>query len=269
LHRLGRAYGWLRARLAPRWGKAWPQYAGEAMGGELGRRFYCEGAISAALDPAAHPAVARLRQALDAALGAPAAGSPPEAVLGMEGMSGRKYRRLINALVAATPDARYMEVGSWAGSTACAALWNNPAQALCIDNWSLFQGPKDRFLRNVQSVLHPAARFRHLESDFRAVDYGAIGRFNLYLFDGPHEEQDQYDGVRLALPALDPVFTLVVDDWNWGPVRRGTERALADAGVTVLGKVEIRSSLDDRQPFWHGADSDWHDGYLLAVCRQA
>ena len=65
--------------------------------------------------------------------------------LAMEGMSGKLYRMFINNLMRLMPEARYLEVGSWAGSTACAAMDRNVAKITCIDNWSLFGGPKDRF----------------------------------------------------------------------------------------------------------------------------
>jgi len=55
----------------------------------------------------------------------------------------------------------------------------------------------------MERVRSPTVDFRFIESDFRAVDYSAIGRFNVYLFDGPHQEQDQYDGIMVARTALD------------------------------------------------------------------
>ena len=60
-----------------------------------------------------------------------------EAVEVMEGMSGRRYRRFINFLVAAVPQPRYLEVGSWMGSTLCAAIHGNRLRAFAIDNWSI------------------------------------------------------------------------------------------------------------------------------------
>ncbi len=72
-----------------------------------------------------------------------------------------------------------------------------------------------------------------MESDFRAVDFGSLGRFNVYLFDGPHTDKDQHDGVILALPALDDQFVLIVDDWNWQPVRDGTMSAIRAADLRV------------------------------------
>ena len=88
-----------------------------------------------------------------------------------------------------------------AGSTATAALSGNTVKALCIDNWSEFGGPKAAFFANIEAVRSAAVDFRFIESDFRCVDYTSLGHFNIYMFDGPHEEKDQYDGVMIARPA--------------------------------------------------------------------
>lgn len=190
-------------------------------------------------------------------------------VAAMQGMSGRKYRYLINNLIEATKDPRYLEVGSWAGSTACAAIFGNQLKAVCIDNWTEFGGPREAFLGNVKAVTTDRVDFKFIESDFRAVDFSGIGRFNVYLFDGPHEEQDQYDGVVIAQPALDDLYTLIVDDWNWPAVRAGTFRALADTQASVICSIEVRTTQTDTHPKAEAfQNSEWHNGYYLAVCRK-
>jgi hypothetical protein len=209
---------------------------------------------------------AYVRQAFLAALAEQSRIDP--AVLHMNGMSGRKYRRFINNLVGALSDARYLEIGSWAGSTLCSAINRNNVRALAIDNWSEFGGPRDEFLDNVGRFRTPGAQVNLIESDFREVDYTQLGPFNLYLFDGPHAAEDQYDGLRLVLPALDREFVLVVDDWNWSAVRSGTFRAIAELRVELEYVVEIRSTLDDTHPEIAFADSDWHNGYFISVLRQ-
>ena len=182
------------------------------------------------------------------------------------GMSGQKYRSLINSFVGSHPDPRYLEVGSWQGSTAAAALYGNAVEAVCIDNWSQYGGPKSAFLANMDYVLSrsPEAKLRFVESDFRQVDYASLGRFNIFLFDGPHEEQDQYDGIMVARPALEKSFVLIVDDWNWRQVRLGTFRAIRDAGYSIACSVEIRTTQDNTHPAVHGSSSDWHNGYFIA-----
>ena len=103
----------------------------------------------------------------------------PNHVMNLQGMSGRKYRRFINRLVNATPDAAYLEIGSWSGSTACAAIAENSIRVTCIDNWSQFGGLKAEFERNIGSVLSTRTDFRFIESDFRSINYRELGTFNI------------------------------------------------------------------------------------------
>ena len=63
----------------------------------------------------------------------------------MEGLSGRKYRSLINNLVEKIEKPSYLEIGSWLGSTACSAAFKNDFKITCIDNWS------QHFLKNFQT----------------------------------------------------------------------------------------------------------------------
>ena len=70
-------------------------------------------------------------------------------ILAMEGMSGRKFRQLINKVIAATPNASYLEIGSWIGSTACSAMHGNRVRITCVDNWSQFGGPKEELFKNI------------------------------------------------------------------------------------------------------------------------
>lgn len=191
-----------------------------------------------------------------------------DAVEAMEGMSGRRYRRFINFLVAAVPQPRYLEIGSWMGSTLCAAIHGNRLRAFAIDNWSMFGGPLREFLRHVADCESADVDFNVLTADFRSVDFRGLGRFNVYLFDGPHERDDQYDGVRLAQPALDEEFVLIVDDWNWPAVRAGTLDAVRDLGLELLHAIEVRTTLDDTHPVIARQHSDWHNGYWLAVLRK-
>lgn len=99
----------------------------------------------------------------------------PSEICDIHGPSGQKYRAFINNLVNSCPNPRYLEVGSYFGSTATAALSGNRASALCIDNWSLWVKPKDQFFKNIKKVLSEKIQFKFMEQDLRLVDYGSIG----------------------------------------------------------------------------------------------
>jgi hypothetical protein len=189
-------------------------------------------------------------------------------ILALEGMSGKKYRYFINNLIESIENARYLEVGVFAGSTLCSAIFGNNVTATAIDNWSQFNGPSDRFFLNLSRFKGPEAKVSFLERDFRQVDYRSIGVHDVYLFDGPHGEIDQHDGLTLGLPALADEFVLIVDDWNWEQVRHGTFRAIQGLGLRTDFIAEIRTTLDGSHAAVGFQNSDWHNGYLIAaLCK--
>jgi len=75
-------------------------------------------------------------------------------VLEMKGLSGRKYRSLINSLISKIKNPSYLEIGSWLGSTTCSAALNNDLKITCIDNWcqSLLneKNPEEKFKKNIK-----------------------------------------------------------------------------------------------------------------------
>jgi hypothetical protein len=211
------------------------------------------------------------REALEQALAARSK-LPPE-VLAIPGMSGRKYRAFINNLIERLPAPHYLEIGSWAGSTLCSAIFGNDVDAVAIDNWSEFQGPSDQFFRNL-AEFKGSARVSFLERDFRKVDYaklgGIFGQFGIYLFDGPHSFEDQYDGIAIAQPAVAARYVQIVDDWNWIQVREGTMKAIADLGLHIEFMAEVRTSTDNNHPVDLSHErSDWHNGYFIGVLSRS
>jgi hypothetical protein len=193
----------------------------------------------------------------------------PEWIRYMEGASGKKYRYMINNYLGMLEDARYLEIGSYLGSTACSAMYGNKAKVTCIDNFSdhyfLGKSPKEGFFKNTDSARNDDIDFTFIESDFRKVDVHSLGKHNIYMFDGPHNKQDQIDGITMFQDALDDVYTLIVDDWNGANERDGTKEALDALGHTILARIDIITRWDGKHPDLCFSGSDWHNGYLLAV----
>ena len=188
-------------------------------------------------------------------------------ILLLPGMSGKKYRTLVNNLIHELDDARYLEIGVHTGSTVCAAGYNNKCFITCVDNWSQFSGPKDQFLENIKMIISDDCSVDFYEDDFRKLDYTSIGKHNVYFYDGPHDYQDQYDGIVVAQPSLEDEYILIVDDWNLERVRLGTNDAIKDLGLKVIASFEIVTNLNQEYPpagkdCHHG---DWHAGYFVSV----
>ena len=101
-------------------------------------------------------------------------------IINMEGMSGKKTRHFYNNLLN-TEDARYLEIGTWKGSSVCSAMCNNKAKVICIDNWSEFGGPKNEFLINFEKFKGKNdATF--IENDCYKVDVSILPNFNIYMY---------------------------------------------------------------------------------------
>ena len=197
-----------------------------------------------------------------------------EKIITMEGLSGRKYRSLINNLVEKIEKPSYLEIGSWLGSTACSAAFKNDFKITCIDNWSQiffsekFPDPEQIFKKNIKECLSTKTEYNFINNDFRKVDYNNIGKYNIYLFDGPHHFEDHFDGITLVQPALTDKYILIVDDWNWDQVRNGTNAAIEELKLKVISILEIRTTHDGSNALMMGKDSDWHQGYCFFVIEK-
>lgn len=192
-------------------------------------------------------------------------------ILQMDGLSGAMTRHFYNNLLN-HPNMRYLEIGTWKGSSVCSAMCGNTARVLCIDNWSEFGGPRDEFLHNFSRYKgENDAAF--LEVDCFQVDVAGLLRgypspFNVYMYDGNHEEHSHYRALTHWLDALDEVFIYIVDDWNWKKVREGSQRAIADLQLEILYEHSIRLTSDDSHTERSLADQTWWNGIYVAILRK-
>jgi hypothetical protein len=177
-----------------------------------------------------------------------------------KGMTGAKTRHFYNNLCSLEP-LRYLEVGSYTGSSLCAALYKNPhVNAWAYDNFSEFNGPVDQFHSNIQKYI-PDANLNFKQEDFFSANLSELkNKIDVYLYDGPHERGFHQKGIVKAWPTLAPQSVILIDDWNWSWVREGTYQGFLDVGARVSKTWEIRHTWDDthtpegtrESEFWNG-----------------
>ena len=193
-------------------------------------------------------------------------------ILRMDGMSGKKTRHFYNNLCSMN-DARYLEIGTWLGSSICSAMCNNKMTCVAIDNWSEFGGPKTEFLKNFNKFKgNNNATF--IEKNCWNVNVNTIGKFNIYMYDGNHKENSHYKALNNFLPCLDNEFIYLIDDWNWDVVREGTIKSIKDNNCKILYQKEIYTDKKN-VPGWgpgpgnrfnqHG---DWHNGICIFILKK-
>ena len=184
-------------------------------------------------------------------------------IIVMEGMSGTKTRHFYNNLLN-VEDARYLEIGTWKGSSVCSAMCSNKAKVTCIDNWSEFGGPKSEFLENLEKFKGDNdATF--IENDCFKVDVSTLPKFNIYMYDGNHTNDSHYKALLHYYDCLDDIFIFIVDDWNWHDVREGTINAINKLNLKVLYEKEIRLSLDGTCT---NNSNTWWNGIYVAILQK-
>jgi hypothetical protein len=173
-------------------------------------------------------------------------------VLALPGMSSAKGRHLLNQL-ASRPGLRYLEVGLWQGSTFCAALAGNaPEIAVGVDNWSLFGGPRTAFEINANRFLD-GLPWQLIDGDFFRLDLTHHAPFNLYFYDGDHEEEAQRQAILHGSRWLDRPSLIIVDDWQFAGVEAGTRAGLAAAQLTLGHEWTLSNEgINNAAAWWNG-----------------
>lgn len=178
----------------------------------------------------------------------------------IEGMSGRKNRIFLNSLLN-VEGAKYFEVGVWKGSTMYSALYNNNIDYVVgVDNWSEFGGPKDEFLNNMEDL---ATKFDFYDLDCFSIDKKEFkDKFNIYFYDGNHDEINQEKALTHFYDCLEDNFIYICDDWDFHHVRTGTKSGLDKTRVKierewVLGNPNVRAD-----------GNGWWNGIYVACCSK-
>lgn len=197
-------------------------------------------------------------------------------IIDLEGLSGRKFRYLLNNLISCFNFPSYLEIGSWLGSTACSALFKNKLRITCVDNWSQnFDSQfgkncdsKRIFEVNINRSINKYSKFNLISSNFKKVDFQKIQSIDIYFYDGPHHREDHFESIIRVHKSLHKKFILIVDDWNWIQVREGTLRGIDQLNMKVISKLEIKTTQDNSKPLIQGKYSDWHNGYCFFVINK-
>lgn len=187
-------------------------------------------------------------------------------ILDLDGMSSPKIRHFLNNLMSNYPyEKNYLEIGTWKGSTFISALYGNSFNTIIgIDNFSEFDLEKkvyNELKLNLKNNIGETVPYNFIASDYKKVDLSKYPKFNLYLYDGDHKEEEHYDSIKNLYPHLTDEFVLMVDDWLWEHVKNGTMRSIQDLGLEIVYSVELPSYRD-------GDVEEWWNGYFVAYLRK-
>jgi hypothetical protein len=186
----------------------------------------------------------------------------PSEILTRVGMTGTKTRRFYNA-ICSKPDTAYLEIGTWYGSSSVSALHSNRIHATFIDNWSQFGGNKDILISALEEFKGQST-YTLIESDSWTIDHSRLGMFDVYLYDGGHTYQDHYNAISHYIQHLKDGCIVMIDDWNWEDVRKGTLDAFSNLKVEITYKKEIHTTTTHFDPT-RPDEAHWWNGIGIFV----
>ena len=163
-----------------------------------------------------HPQIEIVQSCLD--LAKQGISGIPAYSLEIPGMSGIVYRRFINNYIRTLANPRYLEVGTFQGSTLCAAIGGiDNIYAVAVDNYSesyphYTNTPEENCRRNIELVKTETASVTLLNQSFEDFKPENVGPFNVYMYDGWHEEDSQFRGITKVALYLDEISLIIVDD---------------------------------------------------------
>lgn len=178
-------------------------------------------------------------------------------VLKVTGFSTPTMRRLVNNLMDVKKKLVYLEAGAYCGGTACAAVSNRENVTGYV--YEDFSQPFD--LPDVEAqLLANLAKTENLtliEGDFFKSELPEA-TVDVFFYDGEHSEEAQSRALPRIVDHLSDVSLMLVDDFNWGSVSKGTKAGFA----AVKDKVEVaaRWILEGEKK---ADDEIWHNGLAI------
>ena len=157
----------------------------------------------------------------------------------VNGMTTQNVLTLLNLAVRYLEKGEvYLEVGTYQGAMICGAMLDAPnlplnPKGIAIDNFSEFDHGNNQELfiknanregleRNIYLINHD---FRHY---FKSNMFEYPAKIGIYVYDGAHDYDSQYEGLKLAIPHLADDALIIVDDTNEKDCKLANQHFLMD-----------------------------------------
>lgn len=171
------------------------------------------------------------------------------------GMATENKLKLLNLAVASL-DANevYAEVGCYKGASLVgAAIGNTDHRLFACDNFSQFDGA-DASLRETLKKYTPDGQVQFFDMDFRDFMRAAPwkpAKIGAYFYDGGHSFEEQYDGMRFALPHLSDDAVIIIDDTNKREAR-AADNLIAQQVPGFELVLNLRTPRNHHPTWWNG-----------------
>lgn len=180
----------------------------------------------------------------------------------VQGMMSLKKQRLLNkAFALLEPNEAYLEVGTYQGKSLLSAMLHNDRRPVyACDNFSQFDTNSLAITRSNLSRYGLFDSVVFYDCDFLTIyDQKHLPTpLGLYFYDGAHDDQSQYLGIKQVEPFLADEAIVLVDDWRFAPdsqsfARAATLRAATESPHDWALLYELPARFNgDRAGWWNG-----------------
>jgi predicted O-methyltransferase YrrM len=178
----------------------------------------------------------------------------------IEGLTSPRVQALLNYI--GKESKVYLEIGTYLGATAAAALSGNTLKAYLVDNWKgslqpaeadylLPENDKDEFLMNMEPYKK-TNNIVVLDGDLFSLDTTDIKDVDFFFYDGPHDHASVSKAVQKFAPCFSKGAILVFDDANWTDTYTGADEGIKKAGLTTVYKKKVINKIESKKDWWNG-----------------
>lgn len=186
-------------------------------------------------------------------------------------ISSKELRIFLNELL--NENSRYLHVGVGRGASFFSALFrNNVKHAVAVESFGglLYDSSiKDTFEES-SNKFGLINAFHVIDEDwkkFKDTNENILNKekFDIYFYDGLyHSVNNHIKSLTDYYEYLDDVFILLIDDWNYTPVKEGTKIGIEKCGLKVKKEWELGCS----QLPENSDQLSWHNGLYVAIMEK-
>lgn len=151
----------------------------------------------------------------------------------------------------------FVNVGVWHGFSFLSQMVLHPkVKCIGVDNFSEFGGPKAEFMERFEKWKSENHLF--YEMDYRDYFKGVTEidntplQIGVYLYDGAHDEESQYNGLKVAEPFLIDGAYVIIDDVNLEDAVKGTVRFMDESEYEYKCLTFYKTANNMHPTFWNG-----------------
>jgi predicted O-methyltransferase YrrM len=178
------------------------------------------------------------------------------------GLTSPRIQKFLNGICAES--STYLEVGSYLGATAVAALDGNNLDAYFVDQWldpiqaaredidDMPSNNKDVFKQNVLKYKGNN-KINLFDSDLFDVDISDMPMIDVFFYDGPHDHISTAAAVSYYSPLFKSGSILIFDDANFDGVISGAEQGIYNANINIkFSRIVLTDTPENSEEMWNG-----------------